>query len=159
MSPEGRLAATVLGRVLPVLLLLAGALACGGGASPAAPPEIVYGADECAHCRMIVSDPRHAAAARSPRGDEARFDDLGCLAEHLRAAPDGTAWQAWVHAEGEADWRRAEETWYVHLPDLVTPMGSGLAAFAGEARAREAAAVEADVLTWTELLAESRLSP
>lgn len=162
MSTGGGHAAGRPGRGLPVrLLLLVGVLAaCGGGdASPAAPPEILYGVDECAYCRMIVSDPHHAAVARSPEGEEARFDDLGCLAEFLQAAPDGTAWKAWVHPRGESEWRPAEEALYVLLPDLVTPMGSALAAFASDEQARQAAPEGADLLTWTELLAESRLSP
>lgn len=138
---------------LGTALLAAGlAVGCNGGAPGVAPPEIAYGLDECSRCRMIVSEPRHAAAARSPAGEEARFDDLGCLVEHLRAADDGGAWHAWVHAGGEATWHPAEQAVYVHLPGRITPMGSGLAAFAGKAAARREAAAE-EVFTWKALLA------
>lgn len=148
------------GRAVAAALLAASgllALGCGGGAPGEAPPEVVWGADECSHCRMIVSDPRHAAVARSGAGEEARFDDLGCLVEHLRRAAD-EGWTAWVRAEGEEGWRPAEDAYYLRLPDLVTPMGSGLAAFAGEAEARAAGLPGAEPLTFEELLAESRLA-
>lgn len=99
---------------------------CGGEAGP---PEILYGADVCSQCRMIVSDERHAGAARGPQGEEARFDDVGCLVDFL-AARRGQGWTAWVHDQVSGEPLAADAVWLARDPAGGTPMGSGLHAFA-----------------------------
>ncbi len=50
---------------LKVLLFLALALlaaGCAQGTAEIKPPEIRYGEDVCVECKMIISDPRFAAA-------------------------------------------------------------------------------------------------
>ena len=128
--------------------LLAGACS----SAPAGPPEVHWGIDECTHCHMIVGEARYAAAARGPAGEEARFDDAGCL---LRWRAEGhEAWQAWVHdADGEG-WLAAAEAVYLHAPGRATPMGSGLTAHrdaAAAAAVAGAGAAGSAVLSWQEV--------
>lgn len=106
--------------------------ACGG--EPTGPPEIRYGYDVCTHCRMIVSEARHAAAARGAGGEVARFDDLGCLVDFLEERP-GETWRAWVH-DGDGELLAAQQAFYARGPETSTPMGSGLQAFETEDAAR-----------------------
>ena len=126
---------------------LVGLAACAGTAS--GPPTVHWGTDECSHCHMIVSEERFAAVARSTSGEEARFDDLGCLRRWL-AGRDVSEWQLWAHDAGGAGWLAATEAWYTQAPGVSTPMGSGLRAWAS----REAAdAAGGTVRSWREMLA------
>ena len=57
-------------RALATTLLIAVAVlgACAQGQATIAPPEIRYGEDVCAACKMIISDPSFAAAYTVPAG-------------------------------------------------------------------------------------------
>lgn len=125
-----------------LLVLLAGCAGNAGG-----PPVVHWGTDECSDCHMIVSDRRSAAVARSTAGEEARFDDLGCLRRWL-AGRDTVEWRIWAHDAGGAGWLPATEAWYEQAAGVSTPMGSGLRAWAS----REAAdAAGGAVRSWSEL--------
>ena len=138
--------------VLTVALALAG---CAG--TPAGPPRVQWGVDECGYCHMILSDSRSAAVARNETGEEVRFDDLGCAASFFAAANGGAGrWQTWVHAVDDERWLDAEQAWVVRFNGRRTPMGSGLAAYASEpaARAAAGAAAGATPQRWTALLTQ-----
>lgn len=118
----------LVGTGLGALLVLA---SCAGPAGHQ-PPDMQYGLDECAHCRMIVSEPRHAAAVVFGDGVPAdgrtlRFDDLGCLMSHLAESPDAADARVWVH-DADGRWLDGREALYRHLPDETTPMGYGFVA-------------------------------
>lgn len=131
------------------------AAACAGP-DPLAPPEIRYGFDECSHCRMIVSEERHAAAARDARGEALRFDDPGCLAAWT-LAPGHELERAWVRDGAAGGWIDAAAAGYVRDPRIPTPMGSGLLAFASRDDAERQAAESGveRVLSWQDVLAPS----
>lgn len=109
---------------------------CGDG-GVVGPPELHPGLDECAHCRMIISEPRFAAVARSAGAREARFDDVGC-AEAFFADPANTSesWEIWLHSYDGENWIPADRAMLVHDPNLTTPMGHGLMAFGDRDGAR-----------------------
>lgn len=118
-----------------VVVALAG---CPGPAAPAGPPEVRYGVDPCDRCQMIINEARHAAAYVTPAGDVRRFDDLGCLVAHRAEAPEPVS-AVWVHGADGA-WLEGARASVVRAPDVITPMGSGLLAFASEEEARAFAA-------------------
>jgi copper chaperone NosL len=128
-------------------LLLAG---CGGDAN-SGPPRILYGEDICDHCRMVISERRHAAGA-GVAGREHRFDDPGCLQAFLVSRDDPAPVRTWVHDENGA-WLRTEEAWFVVDPERGTPMASGILAFGSkEAAATAAAAIDSTQPSgWLEL--------
>lgn len=128
-------------------LLLLFAVACA--TSPAGPPEVRWGVDECSHCHMIVGEPRFAAVARGPAGEEARFDDLGC-AVGWHTGGDRRGWRLWVHEAGGERWLDAAAARFVRDDRLATPMGSGLTAHVVGALPSGRAA-----LTWRELTVEA----
>ncbi len=135
----------------PLLLLLLLLLACAGPAATDAPPEIWYGEHECDRCRMIVADERLASAAVAD-GETLRFDDLGCLLAKLAERPE-TEWRVWVRDYAGGGWLDAGSARFAATEALVTPMGSGLAAFA---RPEDALALVAErggrVVGWNELV-------
>lgn len=100
---------------------------------PGDPPKIVFGRDACARCGMMISESRFASGYVDASGQSVVFDDVG---ELLAAAKDPSfSKAAFVHDfEGDA-WVRAEAAFYVHVPALATPMGSGVVAFKDRSRA------------------------
>lgn len=138
--------------LVSVWLLLALVLAgCSPGDDVASPPEIRYGVDVCDYCNMIINEPRFAAAYYSEAGETRRFDDIGEI--FLYAEEQGEAVESyWVHDFHSEDWVKADSATFAYDPDLMTPMGWGIAAFASES---DATAYHdehgATILSYTEL--------
>lgn len=119
------------------------------------PPSIRYGEDLCDACLMHVSERRFAAAYETPAGEVRRFDDVGDLLAFRRTRAEDVA-ATWVHDLPTQEWVRAERARFVVAPDVVTPMGSGIVAFAAPRDAAAFAAVNGGrVRTFGELLAEA----
>lgn len=66
----------------------------------------VWGKQACAHCAMLLSEPRFAAELTTIDGDRLFFDDVGCMAAYvgdhevaLRAMWVRTSNGAWVDAK------------------------------------------------------------
>lgn len=99
---------------------------------PQWPPVAVepdLGQDQCAHCRMIVSDERFAAQYHDRAGGVEFFDDLGCLlAAHGGEGADPQA--LFVHSFDDARWLRGDAGFVAHAAAFTSPMGFGFAAFA-----------------------------
>lgn len=120
------------------LLLALSASACATAPEPA--PLDTRG-EACASCRMAVSDARFAAQLVAPGEVPRFFDDVGCLADFVKAgrAPAGAV--AFVADHGTRAWVRAGAAIYTRVAGLETPMGSHLIAHAdGGSRDRDPAA-------------------
>jgi copper chaperone NosL len=110
------------------LVLILGLLAGCQLSADSGPPEIRYGEDVCDMCNMIINEPRFATAYASESGDTRRFDDTGEM--FLYARNNGETVRAyWVHDYLSETWIEADAATYVHNPQLMTPMGWGIAAF------------------------------
>jgi copper chaperone NosL len=93
--------------------------------------------DACAWCRMAVSDPRFAAQLALPGEDPVFFDDVGCLADYLRAKPDlPEGARAWVADHRTKAWVDAAAAVYTRVGTIEAPMRSHLVAHA-DARSRD----------------------
>ena len=107
------------------------ALGCRGGEPE--PVALDTRNEACASCRMAVSSAAFAsqlvAAGEQPRF----FDDLGCLADYVKAgrAPRGAT--AFVADHRTKAWIRAKGAVYTRVPGLETPMGSHVIAHADAA--------------------------
>jgi copper chaperone NosL len=101
-----------------------------GELTPTGDPIILYGQENCARCRMTISDARFAAAWRDPSGHETHFDDIGCMVllviERLPAA--GTRF--WVHDYLTEAWLDAPAASFVISESIRSPMSYGVAASA-----------------------------
>lgn len=69
----------------------------------------------------------------------AAFDDIGCMVEFLQEN-ESLPYALWVSDYNSGEWVRANNAWFVHSEDVVTPMGSGVVAVSNESAARELAA-------------------
>lgn len=136
---------------LIIALLLLALAGCQGGDDTLQPPEIRYGEDVCDHCNMIISEPRFAAAYATTGGDTRRFDDIGEMILYAHERDEKVA-AFWVHDFHSEAWIEAESATYVYNPELMTPMGWGVAAFAGQNEAQTYGdAAGAELLTFAQL--------
>ena len=128
------------------------ALGCLGG--PVRPVSIDRANDQCASCRMIVSDARFAAQLDAPGEEPLFFDDLRCLRDGLAGArplPPGAVifvtdfrTGAWVPASGAV---------FARVDAIATPMASHWVAWADETSRRADPAGEQGVpIAATEIL-------
>jgi len=107
------------------------ALACAGGAPE--PAALDTRNEQCSSCRMAVSSAVFASQLVAPGELPRFFDDLGCLADYLKAgkAPRGAT--AFVADHRTKAWVRADGAVYTRVPGLETPMGSHVIAHADAA--------------------------
>jgi copper chaperone NosL len=106
-------------------------VSCSAGAPE--PAALDTRNEACASCRMAVSSAVFASQLVAPGELPRFFDDLGCLADHLKAgkAPAGAV--AFVADHRTRAWVRADRAVFTRVPGLETPMGSHLIAHADAA--------------------------
>ena len=116
----------------PLAALLA---ACGRSTLPEGMVETKWDRDTCTRCSMVLSDRRFAAQVRGgPKGENFKFDDVGCAAFWLKAQSWGgdAATRIWVAdavSRGDAvQWLDAKKAQY--LGGKTSPMGYNFAAVA-----------------------------
>ncbi len=108
-------------------LVYSSLLAGCGTADLSRPPNVRFGEEACAFCRMIISDERFAAAVVINTGEAQKFDDIGCLILHEAGqVRPGAAY--WVRSFTGQDWLNAREATFVHSANVRSPMNHGLAA-------------------------------
>lgn len=110
--------------VLAAVGLAMGLVVSRGGAIPDGPVPIAWDREPCAHCRMQIGSPRHAAQLVTDTGEVFAFDDVGCAIDFIRRQGP-VIHRLWFHGEGER-WLAREEAAFGD--DAMTPMGSGLVA-------------------------------
>jgi copper chaperone NosL len=147
-----RLTLTTLGAaVVPLLAALQ-------GCSDSGPRPIAYGRDECAWCRMTVSDARYGAVQRNAQGKQQVFDSVECLAEATLALESGAQLQAsersWVtDSPHPGTLVPAAVARYLRGDAPGSPMGKGFRAVATVADAeREQRRSGGVTMSWDEAL-------
>jgi len=120
------------------------------------PRAIRIGEEECAHCRMRISDERFAAQLASDRGRSWAFDSIECLVEWIDEGselPRDRIAGWWVtDFENPGSWLDAARATYLRSDALRSPMGLGLSAWADAPAARaQQGAHGGDVLDWEEV--------
>jgi len=126
-------AATLLAAAATVLALAV--VSCGGGTPE--PAALDTRNEACASCRMAVSSAVFASQLVAPGELPRFFDDLGCLADYLRAGKTPAGATAFVTDHRTKAWVRADRAVYTRVPGLETPMGSHVIAHA-DAASRDA---------------------
>jgi copper chaperone NosL len=110
-------------------------VACGGGTPE--PAALDTRNEACASCRMSVSSTAFASQLVAPGELPRFFDDLGCLADYLKAGKAPAGATAFVADHRTKAWIRADRAVYTRVPGLETPMGSHAIAHA-DAGSRDA---------------------
>jgi copper chaperone NosL len=121
-------------RALAFACLFGGSLASCDSEESLSAPDVLYGQQECVHCRMIISDERFAAGMIIERADGSRetlaFDDINCMFDQERACDGCTVLMRYVHDVNTRQWLEASGAAFMISKTLETPMASGVAAAA-----------------------------
>jgi copper chaperone NosL len=125
--------------LLAVTLSVVVATACGGQ-SPA-PPEVQVDRTACTNCRMLISEPRFAAAYQVQEGGSKVFDDIGCLLEAMRGEKSAVL-HYWFRDAAGGEWIEGNNAVFVTGSRIRTPMNGGVVAYRDRATADDAAARE-----------------
>lgn len=116
------------------LSLFAAFLAAGCGASKIEPVEI-YPEDNCAQCRMAISEHQFASEIIDRDGEVYKFDDLACMLKFRSKHSDLKVNVIFLKDYETKEWIPYERATIVET-SIETPMGSGKVAFADAARAK-----------------------
>lgn len=98
------------------------------------PAEIHYGSDECAHCKMMITDDRFAAQAVTETGKSIKFDAIECMAdyagENKSELQSAELWVSDFNNPGE--WININNAFLIKSEVINSPMGESLLAFETE---------------------------
>jgi copper chaperone NosL len=134
-----------------ILTLIAGAAGCQ---KSAVEPVAIAAEDICGYCRMAISEKQYAAEFVDRDGQAFKFDDIGCMIEHLKTRKNRADIAAYFVADFESrSWLKAEDAALVRSKELKTPMGFGIVAFKDREKADQAAgAYHGTVAMFAELI-------
>ena len=94
------------------------------------PVPINYGQDECAYCRMKITDPRYGSEILLKTGKAYKFDSIECLAAfYIENKEKMKINSLWVPDFISKKFIPAEKALYLHSKELPSPMGMNLTAF------------------------------
>ncbi|MEX2180732.1 MAG: nitrous oxide reductase accessory protein NosL [Gemmatimonadaceae bacterium] len=141
-------------RVLaPALALALGIVAACGTPRPRA---LLLGEDQCAYCRMEITDPRFGAQVIMRTGRIYVFDAVECLVGFVRGHDAELIGSVWVAdaATGGA-FIRAEEAGFLLDGSLRAPMGRAVAFATPAAADSQRLRLGGVSVTWTALVTDS----
>lgn len=147
-------------RALLLSLAAVALTACGEEADASKPPDLKLGKDTCHRCGMMISEERHAAALVDKKGDAQLFDDTGEML--MTAQEEGVNDRhVWVHDfDSGSTWIDGTKAFYVASKNVMTPMGTGVVAFAERRKAEVLATAQAGTtMDWNEMLTKWKGAP
>lgn len=119
--------------VPPVLTAASAVLALWalGGCAPAGPRALIAGTDECAQCRMMISDQRFGGEVVLKTGRVQAFDAVECLSAYVAGAKSATIATVWVtDFDHPGTWIDASRAVFVVGASTGSPMGRSVVALA-----------------------------
>ncbi|GAA4442605.1 hypothetical protein GCM10023188_42520 [Pontibacter saemangeumensis] len=120
------------------------------------PKPIAYGAANCAHCSMTLSDRRYGAELVNDKGKPYFFDAAECLAAYILEQPEQGGKAAYLLVTDYTNPGQlldARSAHYLRSPELPSPMGMNLTALADAATARKMQQEHGgQLLTWDQVL-------
>ncbi len=121
-------------KIIAALGLLILATACSQE-----PAVIHYGSDECAHCKMMITDEQFASQIVTDKGKALKFDAIECMAVYQRENADEL--QGAIRYVSDynqpGNWLKAKEAQFVKSEVVNSPMGESLLAFPSQEEAKK----------------------
>jgi copper chaperone NosL len=102
------------------------------------PQAIQYGSDECAYCKMMITEPEYGSQILNPQGRSYKFDSIECMAAYDLTNSESELLSRWVpDFINSGNWIEAEDAVYLHSETLRSPMGLYLSAYVGRDSAEQ----------------------
>ncbi len=103
------------------------------------PAEIHYGSDECAHCKMMITDNRFAAQAVTETGKSIKFDAIECMADYAgENKSELQSAELWVSDfNNPGIWININNAFLIKSEVINSPMGESLLALDTEKDMKE----------------------
>lgn len=102
------------------------------------PKSIDYGSDMCYFCKMTIVDQQHAAEVVTDKGKVFMFDAIECMANYIEQERETNFAFVLVNDfDTPKSLIDAHTSHYLISPNLPSPMGAFLTAFADENSAKE----------------------
>jgi len=124
---------------LLAVLAVAAAIIFAWPTASRGPEPIRYDRDQCAGCRMHLSQTGYAGELRDVEGRVTKYDDVGCLVRTLASAPNQYPGQ-WAEDHESGQLVALETCTFVRSSAEKTPMGYGVVAYRDAASALRAVA-------------------
>jgi copper chaperone NosL len=101
------------------------------------PAEIHYGSDECAHCKMMITDSQFASQIVTDKGKAIKFDAIECMAVYQRNhSGEFEGAKLWVsNYDNPGEWVAARDAQFIKSEVVNSPMGESLLAFPSKEKA------------------------
>lgn len=107
------------------------ALGCENN-STIGPADIRFGQDTCSACSMIISEKQHAAQYLLANGEVRKFDDTGCMIEHIKNTEKQEIKAVFVKDFSTNNWINAGTARFIKSDKIITPMGHGIVAISND---------------------------
>lgn len=103
------------------------------------PAEMHYASDECAHCKMMITDEQFASQIVTEKGKAYKFDAIECMAAyHQNNSDELKGAKLYVsNYDKPGEWINAREAQFVRSEVVNSPMGESLLAFPSTKEAKE----------------------
>lgn len=118
------------------------------------PEAIDYGRDDCAYCKMVISDRKFGGELITPKGKIYKFDSIECLAKYYRTSNLSDAQSLWtIDFSNPGMWVKADGAYYLSSKNIPSPMGMYLSSYAVRETAESMKAeMTGDLLNWQDVL-------
>lgn len=122
------------------------------------PRPLVPGSDECAQCRMMITDARFGGEVITRTGKVQVFDAVECLAGYVASADPALIRTVWVRNFAQpGEWIEAAAARFITGASIGSPMGRSLLALDAGVSAETAQRLYGGRLTgWSEILRVAR---
>ncbi len=120
------------------------------------PEAIRYGSDNCAYCKMMITDQRYGSEVVSQTGKNYKFDSIECMAAYIltKKIPSEQIYSLWVTNFGvPKQLIKAKPAVYLRSKDLHSPMGLNLSAFKSKELAEKVQRLyTGELMSWDDVL-------
>jgi len=120
------------------------------------PKPIDVGQDNCAYCKMGITDPRFASELITSKGKVYKFDAIECLVAYYQelGSSEQNNTKLWVHDFLQPErWLSAKNALFMRSSEIHSPMSLNLLAVANDSeRVKVQQQFEAESINWKDLL-------
>lgn len=117
------------------------------------PSKIEYGKDACHYCKMTIVEKTHAAQIVTKKGKPFKYDAIECMLNDLKER-DSDEIELFLVTDylSPTTLTDAKSATYLISPDIQSPMGANLSAFAKKEEAEKFVKTQNDQLfDWQEI--------